>query len=63
MSEELAEKCDIPEYAGLYIYNTNAGDIRIREVKVAPLLHKRKITEKMKYQIGRKMAYRYWQVV
>jgi hypothetical protein len=64
MPDELAEKCDIPEYAGLYTCKVdNAGHIRVREVKPAPLLHKRKITEKMKYQIGRKMAYRYWHAV
>lgn len=61
MPEELAEKCDIPEHAGLYIYRIdNAGYSRVREIKKAKLLHKRKISERLKYEVGRKMAYRYW---
>jgi len=61
MPEELAEKCEIPEYAGLYTCRVDkVGNVRVSEARTAPLLHKRKITENMKYQIGKKMAYRYW---
>ena len=64
LPKELADKCDIPEYAGLYIFrHNNIGEIVIDEVKRAPLLHKRKISERFKYEIGRKMAYRYWNLV
>ena len=62
LPENILNECDIPEYAGLYVvYVDNAGLIKIREEKKAPLLHKRKITDSKKYDIGRKMAYRYWQ--
>lgn len=61
MPESLADKCEIPEYAGLYIYKERSN--WIVEVKKAPLLHKRKISEQLKYEIGRKMAYRYWNKV
>ena len=61
MPEELADKCDIPDYAGLYICRVdNAGRLRVFEKKTAPLLHRRKISERKKYEIGRKMVYRYW---
>ena len=61
MPEDLAKKCEIPEYAGLYLYKIDKfGDGKVREVKTAPLLHKRKISDRFKYEIGRKMAYRYW---
>ena len=56
MPEELANKCDIPEYAGLYTFNGSW----IKEVKKAPRLHSRKISPELKYKIARKMAYRYW---
>ena len=64
---ELEDKCEIPEYAGLYVYyegrtssGKGTGNIIIREVKSAKLLHKRKIDDRLKYEIGRKMTYRYW---
>jgi len=59
--EELVDKCVIPEYSGLYVYKVdNTGIGRVSEIKKAPLLHKRKISDHFKYCIGRKMAYRYW---
>ena len=64
MPEEIVDKCDIPEYAGLYVYKTwSNGHSRIVESKSAPLLHRRKITDDMKHSIGRKMAYRYWDLI
>ena len=64
LPERLAEQCEIPEYAGLYIYKEyENGHTRVSEVKTASRLHKRKITEQQKYHIGRKMAYRYWEMV
>lgn len=59
MPEELAEKCDIPKYAGLYTFK----DGRIKEVKKAPRLHSRKISIELKYSIAKKMAYRYWDLL
>lgn len=70
MPEDLAERCEIPDYAGLYIYKppfkTHSWAKRramVSEVKRAPLLHKRKITDKQKYNVVRKMAYRYWESI
>lgn len=61
MPEEIAEKCDIPDYAGLYVCRlTRDNVVLVREKKKAPLLHKRKISDRMKYEVARKMAYRYW---
>ena len=59
VTEELAEqiKDDIPEYAGLYVWNGKW----VEEVKKAPLLHRRKISDRMKYEITKKLAWRYWE--
>ncbi len=56
LPEEIADKCEIPDYAGLFVIRNNY----VREVKRAPLLHKTKISPREKYNIGRKMAYRFW---
>lgn len=56
MTEELAEKCDIPDYAGLYVCDGRW----IRQIKKAKRLHSRKISMELKYKIARKMAYRFW---
>jgi len=59
---ELVDEVTIPNYAGLYIARTDRdGIVRVHEEKPAIRLHTRKASEKQKYQIGRKMAYRYWQ--
>lgn len=64
MSVELADKCEIPKYAGLYTYSVSrSGTYIIREVKVAPRLHSNKIDESLKYQLGRKMAFKYWDTI
>jgi hypothetical protein len=58
---EIADKCEIPDYAGLYVYYGERFGPTISEIKKAPILHRRKIDDNKKYQIGRKMAYRFWQ--
>jgi hypothetical protein len=58
MPESIADKCEIPEYAGLYVLNKSGR--WISEIKSAPLLHRGKLSDEKKYQIGRKMAFRYW---
>ena len=64
MPKSLADKCEIPHYTGLYVYHdTECGRGRIVEIKKAPLLHKRKIDDVKKYEVGRKMAYRYWKAI
>jgi hypothetical protein len=65
LPEEIVDKCDIPDYAGLYaglyVYRCYPnGYSNVREVKRGKLLHKNKIDLEMKYQIGRKMNFRYW---
>ena len=61
VTEEIVEKCDIPEYAGLYVYYiNNAGFGRIKTIKSPKLLHKRKLNDKLKYSAAKKMAGRYW---
>ena len=57
MPEELVEKCEIPEYSGLYTFN----DRWVKEVKKPKKLHNRKISIELKYQIARKLAFRFWQ--
>lgn len=60
--EDLVEKCEIPDYAGIYVYKSTKFGGRVHEVKAARLLHRRKLSEAFKYSVGRKMAYRYWQL-
>lgn len=61
LPESLAGQCEIPPYAGLYIYRIDrAGVGRIQEVRAAKRLHTRKLSIQLRYEIGRKMAYRYW---
>jgi hypothetical protein len=54
--EELVDKCSIPDYAGLYTYKNGV----IKKVKAGKLLHKNKISDKLKYKTAKKMVYRYW---
>jgi len=64
MSYDLADKCEIPKYAGLYTYSIISDNyIRIKEIKLAPRLHSNKIDDDLKYQLGRKMAFKYWNTI
>lgn len=61
MSEDLAEKCDIPDYAGLYTYRVlDSGITFITQKKTSPLLHRSKISLESKYKIAKKAAMRRW---
>jgi len=61
LPEDIADQCDVPEYAGLYIARRDKdGHVRINEVRTAKRLNTKKITERQKYELARKMAYRYW---
>ena len=60
MPVELADKCEIPEHAGLYTYSPDMWGGRVREAKKAPRLHSRKLDDQFKYKIAKKMAWRYW---
>ena len=59
---DIADKCEIPEHAGLYVFDQDAVH-QITEVKKAPRLHTRRISEHNKYKTARKMHYRYWESV
>jgi hypothetical protein len=64
LPEELSEKCDIPSYAGLYIYSENRhGRGFIQEKIKAPRLHKRKLDFEIKYQIAKKATYKVWSFI
>ena len=59
--ESLVGKCDLPQYAGLYIfYNDKRGVLRIKQERSARLLHKRKLDIRLKYEAARKMANKFW---
>ena len=61
LPEGLIELEEIPDYAGLYIYKQfDNGQSSVREVKSAKRLHRRKISDKKLFEIGRKMSYKYW---
>jgi hypothetical protein len=55
----IVNDCEIPKYAGLYVRDAYG---HIREVKKAPLLHKRKIEEWLKFSLAQKMQFRYWKL-
>ena len=57
MPHTIIDKCDIPEYAGVYVF-TKYG--RVQQVKAAPLLHRVKLSEESKYHVAQKMAMRHW---
>ena len=59
---DLVDKCDIPDYAGLYVFDVPGSWNKVREVKKAPRLHTRKISDANKYKTARKMHYRYWDI-
>lgn len=57
----LEEKCDIPDYAGLYICTTNRlGNQRVHMTKAPKRLHSRKASSAIKYKMARKLSFRYW---
>ena len=59
--EDLVDKCDIPEHAGLYVFKiNNAGRGFVTEIKRAKILHKRKISDALKYKAARKASVKYW---
>ena len=61
MPKEIADKCVIPDHAGLYIYESyENGHTTIKEVKRSPRLHKRKISDELKYKAANNGATKYW---
>lgn len=62
---ELMDKCEIPDHAGLYVFDATLGrwdSSKIKEIKKPPRLHSRKISAHNKYHTARKMHYRYWDI-
>ena len=58
--EDLSEKIEIPDYAGLYIY---IGNGRIQHRKAPKLLHKNKPSIQTLYHWSRKCSFRYWDLL
>jgi len=59
----LADKCEIPEHAGLFVCHDGKTGIRISEAKRAGLLHKNKVDQNFLYKVAKKASYRYWDAV
>lgn len=53
----IIDKCDVPDYAGLYMF-TKYG--RVKQVRAAPLLHRTKLSAESNYHVASKMAMRHW---
>ena len=64
MPKELADKCEIPSYCGLYVYTVNnSGQGFVHEVIKAPRLHKRKLSDDKKYEIAKKAVFKCWNMM
>jgi hypothetical protein len=61
MTEELADKVkdEIPDHAGVYIKQRSF----VRELKKAPRLHSKKVSQTTRIHLGEKMMHRYWRQV
>jgi len=51
----------IPEYAGIYTCVEKKWGFRVTTIRPPRLLHKAKVGAETKYQLARKMVFRYWQ--
>lgn len=61
LPEPLVDSCEIPDYAGLYVFKENkSGFCRVTEAKKAKRLHTRKLPVEYHVALGQKMAHRYW---
>jgi len=61
---DIADKIDVPEYAGLLTVTPYKDHYMLRHIKEAPLLHKTKMPDSAKSKLFKKMAWRYvtdWQ--
>ena len=56
----LVDKCEIPDHAGLYVFNPDMLGGRIKTIKAAPRLHSRKFKGHTRQKVAEKMAWRYW---
>ena len=64
LTEELAEKVDIPVYAGLYVLKYWNGESGFAvEVKKPPRLHSRKLSDEVKYEIAKKAVFKCWKLI
>ncbi len=61
MPMELAKKCEIPEYAGLFVYKIlGKNRINIFEKIKPKRLHNKKLEQQVKYDMLKKIYYKYW---
>lgn len=61
MPEKLADQCEIPDHAGLYVFKGWDGKTGyVYEIIKAPRLHGRKINDEAKYEIAKKAVYKVW---
>ena len=64
MPEELVEKVELPDYAGLYIYKKirrrDIDDFYIKKIKQGKLLHKSKVKDSMYRTCFNKYQHRMW---
>jgi hypothetical protein len=61
LPEELIDECKIPSYAGLYVFKHWDGKRGgVVEAIKPPLLHRRKVSDVIKYKTAQKAVYRYW---
>lgn len=58
MPDELANRIEVPEHSGLMIYQNGW----IREVKPAPILHKRKSTPDMIFRASAATSRKFWEL-
>ncbi len=63
MPAALADRCEIPAHAGLYVFEPDMWGGRIREPKHAPRLHSRKSDNTERQHTAEKMAWRYWRTL
>ena len=60
IDEEVIEKCEVPDYAGLIKIQNLHGHYFMRIIKEAPRLHREKANDKFLIMLGEKMYWRYW---
>lgn len=63
MPRELVEKCDIPDYAGIWVYDPDPPAEWVTQIRIAPMLHKRKVSPDVINKAAQKMTGRYWRSI
>lgn len=63
MPRDLVEKCDIPDYAGIWVYDPDTKREWVSQLRTATLLHKRKVSPDVINKAARNMTNRYWRSI